>query len=115
MTFVLPETLPATVAELDTLLDAARASINVIQARHTAGEELSHDDVVELNRLLDAVDTVTSARGEAATREAEHAEQVQAYRRASGEAPAASAPSETESKSPKHAVRGSASGRKRQK
>jgi len=77
VTFVLPETLPATVAELDTLLDAARASINVIQARHTAGEELSHDDVVELNRLLDAVDTVTSARGEAATREAEHAEQVQ--------------------------------------
>lgn len=45
----------------------------------------------------------------------EHAEQVQAYRRASGEVQEAPAPSTQENKSAKHAAHGSASGRKRQK
>lgn len=78
MTFVLPEELPATVAELDALLDDARKSINVIQARRAAGEELTREDVDSLRGLLDAVDTLTSARGEAATAEQVHADEVNA-------------------------------------
>lgn len=76
MKFELPAELPATVSELDTLLDSARASIDVIRARHVAGEDLTQSDVDELNRLLDAADTLTAARGEAAIAEQQHAEQV---------------------------------------
>jgi len=102
VTFQLPETMPATVAELDVLLDQARASINVIQARHAAGDELTQDDVVELNRLLDAVDTVTSARGEAATAELEHADQVDAALRRAQDAlhPAEPEPEDTTEEAP---------------
>jgi hypothetical protein len=74
--FQLPEQLPATVAELDELRGRAQAQINVIQARHEAGEELTRDDAAELRRLLDAVDTIGTARDEAATAEAEHATEV---------------------------------------
>lgn len=76
MTFQMPETLPATVAELDALLDSARADINVIQARHAAGEELTGEDVSRLRSLLDNVDTITAARGEAATAEQAHSEEL---------------------------------------
>lgn len=70
--FVLPDELPATVAELDALRDKAQRSINVIQARHEAGEELTKDDVEALRGLLDAVDQIDTARTEAAEAEAEH-------------------------------------------
>lgn len=74
--FVLPETLPPTVAELDALLDEARAEITLITAKHRKGEELSNEDVTALNTLLSAADTLTSARAEAATTEAEHSAEV---------------------------------------
>lgn len=70
--FVLPDELPATVAELDALLDQVQRQINVIQARHEAGEQLSGDDVAALRGLLDAADTVTAARDEAAQSEESH-------------------------------------------
>lgn len=76
MAFQLPEQLPATVAELDTLRGQAQAHINVIQARAEAGDELTRDDVAELRRLLDATDTIDTARAEAATAEAAHADEV---------------------------------------
>ena len=74
--FQMPETLPETVAELDVLLDSARADINVIQARHAANEELTGEDVARLRSLLDSVDSITAARGEAATAEAAHASEL---------------------------------------
>lgn len=73
MKFVLPDTLPTSVAEIDTLLDSARAQINVIQARRAAGEDLNLDDVADLKTLVEAVGTLSTARTEAAT-----AEQAQA-------------------------------------
>lgn len=76
MAFQLPEQLPATVAELDQLRGQAQAQINVIQARHDAGEDLTRDDAAELRRLLDAVDTISTAHDEAATAEAEHSAEV---------------------------------------
>lgn len=76
MRFQLPEQLPETVAELDVLRGQARAQINVIQARHAAGETLTPDDAAELRRLLEADDTITAARDEAATAEAAHADEL---------------------------------------
>jgi hypothetical protein len=67
--FQLPETLPGAVSDLDALLDQARASINVIQARYKAGEKLTPEDVDEANELLAAVDKLSAARAEAASRE----------------------------------------------
>lgn len=74
--FTLPDELPATVAELDELRAQAQKSINVIQARHDAGEELSREDVDALRGLLDAVDTLNGARTEAETAEKAHAAEV---------------------------------------
>lgn len=76
MRFELPEQLPATVAELQELSGQAEAQINVIQARAAAGDNLTADDAAELRRLLDAVDTIDTARVEAAAAETAHAEEV---------------------------------------
>lgn len=70
--FTLPDQLPATVAELDELRTQAQRSINVIQARHEAGEELSREDVDALRSLLDAVDTISAAATAAAEEEESH-------------------------------------------
>lgn len=70
--FTLPNELPATVAELDELRTQAQRSINVIQARHEAGEELSREDVDNLRSLLDAVDTISAAAAAAAEEEENH-------------------------------------------
>lgn len=74
--FTLPESLPATVAELDALLNTARSDIQGITATHAAGTELSDKDIADLKGLLAAVDTLTAARGEAATAESAHAEEI---------------------------------------
>lgn len=75
--FVLPDELPATVAELDDLRDQAQRSINVIQARAAAPNEvLTDEDLSNLERLLEAVDTIDAARAEAADAEANHAARV---------------------------------------
>ncbi|URC18118.1 major capsid hexamer protein [Mycobacterium phage Zenteno07] len=63
----MPEQLPETVEELDALLNAARADINVIAARRAAGETLTGADRDRLKELLGDIDTLTSARAEAAT------------------------------------------------
>lgn len=76
MAFQMPESLPATVAELDALQEAAKADIRVIQARHTAGEDLSREDVDRLKGLLENSKTIKTARDEAATAEAEHAKEL---------------------------------------
>ena len=70
--FTLPDELPATVAELDELRTQAKRSINVIQARADAGEDLSRDDVEALRSLLDAVDKLDSAVTTAAAEEEAH-------------------------------------------
>jgi hypothetical protein len=67
--FVRPENLPETAAELSALLTSARADINVIQARHAAGETLSGDDVARLRTLLTDVDDISTAHGAAALAE----------------------------------------------
>lgn len=74
--FTLPDELPATVAELDQLRDRAQKDINVIRARHDAEEELSRDDVDTLRGLLDAVEIIDTARGEAAASEQQHRDSV---------------------------------------
>lgn len=76
MSFQLPEQLPTASSELDALLDAARADIEVIRAQYRANRPLTEDDLVELNRLLDATAALNAARDDAATREAEHAAEV---------------------------------------
>jgi len=74
--FTLPDELPATVAELNELRTQAQRSINVIQARHTAGEELSRTDVEALRSLLDSVDTISSAITTASAEEEAHRSSV---------------------------------------
>lgn len=70
--FSLPEELPATSGELNELRTQAQRSINVIQARAEAGEELSKDDVESLRVLLDAVDQINAAAATAAAEEEAH-------------------------------------------
>ena len=70
--FTLPEELPATTAELAELRSQAQRSINVIQARHEAGEELSKDDVENLRVLLDAVDQINAAAATTSAEEEAH-------------------------------------------
>lgn len=95
--FTLPEELPATVAELDALRDQAQRSINVIQARHEAGEELTREDAATLRGLLDAVDTIGAARTEAHAAEQAHADEVNALiSRATTPAPEAEVEADTE-------------------
>ncbi len=74
--FSLPEELPATSAELNELRTAAQRSINVIQARAEAGEDLSKDDVEALRGLLDAVDQINAAAATAAADEKAHKDDV---------------------------------------
>lgn len=77
--FQMPETLPETVAELDVLLDSARAAVNVIQARHAANEELTGDDVAYLRSLVGkdgALDQLQAARDVAVAAEAAHATEL---------------------------------------
>lgn len=50
--FERPETLPATAAELNELLAAARADIHLISARRAAGEKLTADDLARLRSLV---------------------------------------------------------------
>lgn len=76
--FQLPETLPATVAELDVLLDQVKRQANVLTARNAAGDALSAEDVAELNRLLDCADTLKTARTDAQASEESHAADVDA-------------------------------------
>ena len=75
--FTLPDELPATTAELTELRTQAQRSINVIQARHEAGEELSRDDVEALRSLLDAVDTISAAVVAASEEEETHRASVE--------------------------------------
>jgi hypothetical protein len=72
----MPESLPATVAELDALHESAKADIRVIQARHAAGEDLTREDTDRLKGLLEDSKTIKAARDEAATTEAEHAKEL---------------------------------------
>jgi hypothetical protein len=74
--FKLPDTLPATVEELDALIDTAQKDINVIQARAEAGEDLTLDDVDALNALIDAVETLNTAKDEAVAEAEDHATKV---------------------------------------
>ena len=74
--FTLPDELPATSSELSELRTAAQRSINVIQARHEAGEKLSRDDAEELRKLVDAVEVIDTALSTAEVEEAEHADSV---------------------------------------
>lgn len=77
--FQVPETLPETVAELDELLAAARAEVHVYEAQHAAGRELSPDDVEALRGLVGeggAIETITTARDQAAAAEANHTAEV---------------------------------------
>ncbi|AEJ95198.1 major capsid hexamer protein [Mycobacterium phage KlimbOn] len=61
-----PEQLPGTAAELDALLDAARADINVITARHKAGESLTPEDAQRLKDLLSEVDELNGEKAKIA-------------------------------------------------
>lgn len=69
----MPEQLPETTAELDALLDSAQKDINVITARHAAGETLTKDDADKLKGLLADVDTINAAKATVAQAEADDA------------------------------------------
>lgn len=67
------------VAELDALLEAARAEVHVYEAQHAAGRELSPDDIAALRSLVGengAIDTLTAAREAAASAETDHTAEV---------------------------------------
>lgn len=67
------------VAELDALLEAARAEVHVYEAQHAAGRELSSDDIAALRSLVGengAIDTLTAARDTAAAAETDHTTEV---------------------------------------
>ena len=67
------ETLPETAAELASLLESAQADINVIRARHAAGETLTGADATRLRALLADVDRVGAAHAAAVLAEADAA------------------------------------------
>jgi len=98
--FAVPETLPETVAELDELLEAARAEVHVYEAQHAAGRDLSPEDVEALRGLVGeggAIETITAARDAAAAAEANHSAEVtdllsRAAASAGGDAPEGDAP-----------------------
>ena len=69
----MPEQLPDTIAELDALLDSAQKDINVITARHAAGETLTDEDAARLKALLVDVDAINAEK--ATVTQAEAAEQ----------------------------------------
>jgi hypothetical protein len=64
--------LPATVSEIDQLLDQTRTHINVYQARHAANQDLSPEEVAELRSLVEGAEALNAARTELATAEAAH-------------------------------------------
>ncbi|AYB70555.1 major capsid hexamer protein [Mycobacterium phage Serendipitous] len=77
--FTMPETLPETVAELEPLLAAARAEVNVYQAQHAAGRELSSDDIEAMRGLLSEgghLDQLEAALAAAQSAEADHSAEV---------------------------------------
>lgn len=95
--FSLPEELPATSGELSELRTQAQRSINVIQARSEAGEDLSKEDVESLRVLLDAVDTINAAAATAAAEEEAHRTDVaDLLSRATAATEVATGPEETE-------------------
>jgi len=96
--FQMPETLPATVAELDALLDSARAEAHVYTAQHNAGRELTNEDRAALRDLVGeggAIDTLTAARATAAQAEADHSTELSDLLQRAAEATAPPAPEAT--------------------
>lgn len=72
MKFQLPAQLPVTVDELTELRDAATAEITEIQTRFEANEDLTSEDVDDLNALLGHVDAISAALVEATSEEDAH-------------------------------------------
>ncbi|QHB37750.1 major head protein [Mycobacterium phage Imvubu] len=67
------------VAELDALLEAARAEAHVFEAQHAAGRTLSADDISALRALVgegEAIDTLEAARATAVAAEADHSAEL---------------------------------------
>ncbi|MBV9869440.1 MAG: major capsid protein [Frankiaceae bacterium] len=97
--FQMPETLPATVAELDALLAAAQAEVHVYEAQHAAGRPLSDDDLAQLRSLVGEgghIDTITAARSAAAEAETNHSEELgNLLSRAAASRQAPAAPADT--------------------
>ncbi|QNL30138.1 major capsid hexamer protein [Gordonia phage Mariokart] len=60
--FELPEELPGSAEALNDLAASAQSEINVIRARHEAGEELSDEDVTRLRYLVESLGTINEAR-----------------------------------------------------
>lgn len=83
-------------AELDSLLDAARAESHVYEAQHAAGRALTPDDIAALRALVGEgghIDTITAARDAAESAEADHtAELADLLNRAAGQPAAPEAP-----------------------
>lgn len=88
------------VAELDALLEQARAEAHIFEAQHAAGRTLSADDISALRSLVgegQAIDTLTAALEAAAAAEADHsAELGDLLSRAAGtrQAPAGTSPAD---------------------
>lgn len=74
--FELPEDLPKTVSELETLATKATAEIRIFQARADAGQELTADEVARFEYLLDSRDKVTAERDTVATAEKDAADKL---------------------------------------
>ena len=60
--FELPEELPTSAEALNDLAASAQSEINVIRARHEAGEELSDEDVSRLRYLVESLGTINEAK-----------------------------------------------------
>lgn len=96
--FQLPETLPETVAELDALLETARAEVHVYEAQHAAGRQLSGEDISALRDLVGEggmIDQLQGARDTAAQAETDHTEELNGLLQrasASRQAPEGNAP-----------------------
>ncbi|QGH80022.1 major capsid hexamer protein [Gordonia phage NHagos] len=60
--FELPEELPTSTEALNDLAASAQSEINVIRARHEAGEDLSDEDVERLRYLVESLGTINEAK-----------------------------------------------------
>ncbi|QFG11160.1 major capsid hexamer protein [Gordonia phage CloverMinnie] len=60
--FELPEELPTSAEALNDLAASAQSEINVIRARHEAGEDLSDEDVERLRYLVESLGTINEAK-----------------------------------------------------
>ncbi|AWN04215.1 major head protein [Gordonia phage Sour] len=60
--FELPDELPTSTEALNDLAASAQSEINVIRARHEAGEDLSDTDVERLRYLVESLGTINDAR-----------------------------------------------------